>query len=214
MSNQVEVKSWETGKVISSLPLPDHLLSVEVKPHVLSDVVRWQLARRRAGTHKTKTKAEVSGGGKKPFKQKGTGNARQGSIRSPLMPGGGKVFGPIPRSYDYALPKSLRKSALAMVLKMSIEQGHLSVFDKVESVDGKTNPLFKKLKSFGISKALLVTGSHDTMLDRAARNLESFKSLDVQAFNVFDALKYGHIVMSTDQFNSLMEKIGGKHEHH
>ena len=214
MNNQVDVKSWETGEVISTMPLSEALLSIEVKPHVLSDVVRWQLARRRAGTHKTKTKAEVRGGGKKPFKQKGTGNARQGSIRSPLMPGGGKIFGPVPRSYDYALPKSVRRASLAMVLKLSLEQGRLSVFDKLENPDGKTNTLSKKLKSLGISKALLLTDCNNSTLTRSARNLEFIKSLDVKAFNVYDALKYGHIVISKEHFNSLMEKIGGKHEYH
>ena len=142
----VDILNWKKEKV-GQLDLSSDIFEVEVKKDVLHTVVKWQLACRRQGTHMTKTKGLVSGGGKKPFKQKGTGNARQGSTRSPLMPGGGTMFGPVPRSYGYVLPKKVRKVALKMALSHLLKEGKLSVIVSMAS-EGKTNELNKKLKTF------------------------------------------------------------------
>src|SRR3954466_8803727 len=142
----VDVVNWDKKKV-GSVDLDASVFDIVVKKEILQTVVRWQLACRRQGTHKAKTRAEVSGGGKKPFKQKGTGNARQGSIRSPLMPGGGTMFGPEPRDYSYALPKKVRRLALSMALSFLNKEGRLFVIDAMDSKEGKTNELNKRFKS-------------------------------------------------------------------
>ena len=120
------VLNWKKEKV-GTVELPKEIFEVAVKKEVLHEVVQWQLAKRRQGTHMVKTRGLVSGGGKKPFKQKGTGNARQGSSRSPLMPGGAKLFGPVPRSYEYALPKKMRRLGLAMALSHCNQKANCSL---------------------------------------------------------------------------------------
>ena len=128
----VDVLSWDKKKV-GSVDLDPAVFAIPVKKEILQTVVRWQLACRRRGTHKAKTRGEVSGGGKKPFKQKGTGNARQGSIRSPLMPGGGITFGPIPRDYSYTLPKKMKRLGLRTALSFLQKEGRLLVVDRMDS---------------------------------------------------------------------------------
>ena len=135
----VNVLNWKKEKV-GQVDLSPAVFEAEVKLDVLHSVVRWQLASRRQGTHMTKTKGLVSGGGKKPFKQKGTGNARQGSTRSPLMPGGGTMFGPVPRNYAYMLPKKMRKVGLTMALSHLFKEGKLVVVDSMTAA-GKTSEL-------------------------------------------------------------------------
>ncbi|HMN68140.1 MAG TPA: 50S ribosomal protein L4, partial [Bdellovibrionales bacterium] len=154
----VDVLGWDKKKV-GSVDLDASVFDITVKKEILQTVVRWQLACRRRGTHKAKTRAEVSGGGKKPFKQKGTGNARQGSTRSPLMPGGGITFGPVPRDYSYALPKKVRRLGLRTALSFLKKEGRLFVIDGLTSSDGKTKDLAKKLKDFGLEKGVLIDAS-------------------------------------------------------
>ena len=206
---KTEILSWENNQVSGQCDLPESVFGVEVKPHVVSEVVRWQQAKARSGTHMTKTKGLVSGGGKKPFKQKGTGNARQGSSRSPLMPGGGKVFGPVPRSYEYALPKKVRAMALKMVLKSAFLDKKLFVYDQFSS-DGKTNGLFKRILSTGVQKAVLLDGEKQPLLVRASKNLKNFKYLDVTAVNVEDLMKYKTIFVSTQGLSALEKRFGGE----
>src|ERR1700676_2069621 len=136
-------------KKIGDLDLPEEVFKAEIKPHLLQTVVRWQLACRRAGTVATKTKGLVRGGGKKPFKQKGTGEARQGSSRSPLMPGGGTAFGPQPRDYSYTLQKQVKKAGLKTSLSYLMTEGRLWIVDSIKS-DGKTKTLSSALKKFGV----------------------------------------------------------------
>src|SRR3954471_25040833 len=140
----VDVIGWDKKKV-GSAELDASVFDIVVKKEILHTVVRWQLACRRRGTHKSKNRGEVSGGGKKPFKQKGTGNARQGSIRSPLMPGGGVAFGPEPRDYSYVLPKKMKRLGLRTALSYLKKEGRLFVVDSMESTDGKTKDLAKRL---------------------------------------------------------------------
>lgn len=201
----VNVVNWKKEKV-GTVDLDPSVFQVEVKKEVLHEVVNWQLASRRQGTHMVKTRSLVSGGGKKPFKQKGTGNARQGSTRSPLMPGGAKLFGPVPRTYEYALPKKIRRLGLRMALSHLLAEGKLVVVDSLASSKGKTNELAKQLKGFGVEKALMVDSSSTDLMKRAARNLPTYKYFGVEGLNVFDLLKYDTAVISKDSVAKIVER--------
>ncbi len=200
----INVTNWKKEKV-GSVDLAPDIFEVEVKKDVLHSVVRWQLASRRQGTHMTKTKGLVSGGGKKPFKQKGTGSARQGSTRSPLMPGGGTMFGPQPRNYAYVLPKKMRKVGLSMALSHLLKEGKLFVVENMAS-EGKTAELNKRLKTFGVKKAVLVDTIADEKFQLAARNLENYKYFPVAGLNVFDLLKFDAAVITKNSINKIIER--------
>jgi large subunit ribosomal protein L4 len=202
--NTVNVINWKKEK-ISTVELDSSVFSAEVKNEVLHSVVRWQLAGRRQGTHMTKTKGMVSGGGKKPFKQKGTGNARQGSTRSPLMPGGGTMFGPQPRDYSYMLPKKMKKVGLAMALSYLNKQGRLFVVDSMES-DGKTSEMNKRLSLFGLSKAILIDSQVNEKFKLASRNLKNYLYYPVEAMNVYDLLKYDNLVITKNSISSIVNR--------
>lgn len=194
-------------KKVGSVEVPEEILSQELRPDLLQTVVRWQLACRRAGTVATKTKGLVRGGGKKPFKQKGTGNARQGSSRSPLMPGGGTAFGPQPRDYSYTLQKKVKKTGLRVVLSYLYKNEKLWVVDKIET-DGKSNALNKKIKALGAEKAVIVDDASNVELKRAAKNLANFKFVASQGLNVFDLLKYDGCILSKAALVQLTERLG------
>ncbi|MGZ3774146.1 MAG: 50S ribosomal protein L4 [Pseudobdellovibrionaceae bacterium] len=200
----VNVLNWKKEKV-GSIDLASDVFEAPVKKDVLHSVVQWQLASRRQGTHMTKTKGLVSGGGKKPFKQKGTGGARQGSSRSPLMPGGGTMFGPQPRSYAFVLPKKVRRLGLSMALSHLQKEGKLFVVDSMQS-EGKTAELDKRLKAFGLKKAVLVDSQVDDKFSRASKNLESFKYFPVEGLNVFDLLKYDAAVITKDSVAKIVDR--------
>lgn len=201
----VTVYNWKKEKV-GQVELDPSVFEVQPRTEILHEVVQWQLACRRQGTHMVKTRGLVSGGGKKPFKQKGTGNARQGSSRSPLMPGGGKVFGPVPRDYSYALPKKVRRLGLKMALSHLNLNGKLFIVENMTS-EGKTNELAKRVKGFGLEKTVLVDAQRDEMMNRAARNLQACKYLPVEGLNVFDLLKYDSVVMTKDSVAEIMKRL-------
>lgn len=203
--SSVNVVNWKKEKV-GTVDLDADVFAVEVKKDLLQTVVHWQLASRRAGTHMTKTRAMVSGGGKKPFKQKGTGNARQGSNRSPLMPGGAKLFGPMPKSYEYALPKKMRKLGLKMALSYLAKEGRLFVVSDMKS-EGKTGELSKRLKTFGLTKGLLVDAAVDAKFKRATGNLPTFKYQPAEGLNVFDLLKYDHAVLTKESVAKIVDRV-------
>lgn len=192
---------------VGSIELDASIFEVQPKTEILHEVVHWQLASRRQGTHMVKTRGLVSGGGKKPFKQKGTGNARQGSTRSPLMPGGGKLFGPVPRDYSYALPKKVRKLGLRMALSHLNLNGKLFIVDEIASPKGKTKDLLKSLSGFGQSKSVLVDVTGDSLAPRAARNLKSYKYLAVEGVNVFDLLKYDCAILTKKSVEHLVNRL-------
>lgn len=200
------VLNWKKEKV-GTVELAADVFGVEVKKEVLHEVVNWQLASRRQGTHMVKTRAFVSGGGKKPFKQKGTGNARQGTSRSPLMPGGAKLFGPVPRSYEYALPKKMRKLGLKMALSYLVNEGRLFVVDSIES-QGKTAELAKRLKGFGLSKAVLIDSSADAKVKQASGNLAKYRYYGVEGLNVYDLLKYDNAVITKASVEKIVQRWG------
>jgi 50S ribosomal protein L4, bacterial/organelle len=200
----VNVLNWKKEKV-GSIDLASDVFEATVKKEVLHTVVNWQLASRRQGTAMTKTKGLVSGGGKKPFKQKGTGGARQGSSRSPLMPGGGTMFGPQPRSYAYVLPKKVRRLGLSMALSYLQKEGKLFVVDSMQS-EGKTKELSARLKAFGLKKAVLVDSQLNEQFNRASKNLEKFRYFPVEGLNVFDLLKYDAVVITKDSVSKIVDR--------
>lgn len=206
--SKVSVLDWDKKKV-GDLELNKEVFEKPVKLDILHSVVRWQLACRRQGTVMTKTKGLVSGGGKKPFKQKGTGNARQGSSRSPLMPGGGTMFGPQPRDYSYVLPKKMRQLGLKMALSYLHKEGKLFVVDSMTS-EGKTKELAKRFETFGLKKAVLVDQEHNAKFDRASKNLGQFRYYSVDGINVYDLLKYDSLVITKASMNKVADRCGVK----
>ncbi len=205
-TTKATVYNWDKKKV-GEVELAAEVFGAPVRKDLLHTVVRWQLAGRRQGTHMTKTKGFVSGGGKKPFKQKGTGNARQGSSRSPLNPGGGTTFGPLPRSYAYNLPKKVRQAGLRTALSYLNGEGRLFVVDTMTS-EGKTKELAKRLKAFGLEKAVLVDKAADDKFARASRNLEKFRYYSVEGMNVYDLLKYEAAVVTKDSLTKILSRCG------
>jgi large subunit ribosomal protein L4 len=202
----VAVLNWDKKKV-GELDLPAAVFEQPVKKELLHTVVRWQLACRRQGTAMTKTKGLVSGGGKKPFKQKGTGNARQGSSRSPLMPGGGTMFGPQPRDYSYSLPKKVRQAGLRAALSYLQAEGRLFVVEDM-TAEGKTSELAKRLKGFGLTKAVLIDGEANESFTRASRNMPKFRYYSVDGLNVYDLLKYDNAVITRGSVERILSRCG------
>ncbi len=201
------VVDWKNQKV-SEVELPDSIFGVEVRNDILHQVVKWQLACKRQGTHATKTKGLVSGGGKKPFKQKGTGNARQGSTRSPLMPGGGTMFGPQPRDYSYNLPLKVRQAGLKSALSLLFKDGKVTLVKDLKSKDGKTKGLVTQLKGLGLEKAFIIDGQIDQLFERSTRNVKAVKAVNVSKLNVYDLLKFGSLVTTPDAIAAIVQRCG------
>ena len=204
---KVDILDWQK-KSVGQVELPTEVFEVSVKKHILHTVVRWQRACRRQGTHQAKTKGMVRGGGRKPFRQKGTGNARQGSIRSPLMEGGGVTFAPKNRDYSYALPKKIRQLGLKMTLSYLHKNNKVIVLESMTSVDGKTKELSTRLKNFDLKKSYLVDSKPDTLFQRASHNLKGFCYRPVEALNVYDLLKYDHLFLTKEAVDSVSKRCG------
>ncbi len=203
---KVDVLNWDKKKV-GEVERDGKVFGGEVKPATLHALVRWQLACRRSGNHSTKVKGEVAGTNKKPLKQKGTGNARQGMVRSPLFPGGGITFGPKPRDYSYNLPKKMRQAGLRNALSQLNHDGKLFVVESMQG-EGKTKELAARLKKFGLEKAVLLDQKSNDLFGRAARNLPSFRYYSVDGLNVYDLLKYGALVMTKDSLDRVVQRCG------
>src|SRR6185369_16529237 len=180
-----------------------------VNDAVLFDQVLAQLASRRAGTSATKTRAFVRGGGKKPFKQKGTGRARAGSNRSPIWRGGATIFGPQPRSYAYRLPASTRRNALASALAQKARDGEMKVVDKIELAQPKTRELLALLAGLAVADStLVVIGIRDRNIELAGRNLPRVLVLPVEGLNVYDILRHKNLVVAQDALALIEERLG------
>ena len=205
----VDVLDWEKNKV-GRVELPSLVFEQEVRKDLLHTMVRWQLACRRQGSHQAKTRSMVRGSSAKPFKQKGTGNARQGNKRSPLLRGGAVIFGPQPRDYSYSLPKKLKKKALKSALSYLYQEGRLQVVEEMKSSGGKTRELAQMLSSFGLQKAILIDRDRDEMFFRAARNLPQFKYNTVEGLNVYELLKYDRVVFTKDSIEKVVQRCGGE----
>lgn len=202
----IDVRNQDNEKV-STFDLDDNVFGAEVKGHLLHTIVRYQLAKRRQGTHAVKGRAEVRGGGKKPFRQKGTGRARAGTIRSPIWRGGGTVFGPTPRSYAFKLNKKVRRAALASALSKRTEDNNLIVLDKIEFGEIKTKQVIGFMKTFGLEDMLLVC-SADEKVQKSARNLPGVTVLPPEGLNVYDVLLRSNLVMTEDAVKFITERLG------
>lgn len=202
---QIDVLDWNRQKS-KSIELPDIIFAEPIRKHLLHEVVKWQLAKKRQGTHKTKTRREVSGGGKKPLKQKGSGHARQGSIRSPLMRGGGVIFGPSPRDYKYTLNKKIKRAGLRSALSYLVKEKRFYVVPEMTSEKGKTKDLLKQLQSFGVSKAVLMDSLEMPLFKRAARNLPHFRYYSTKGLNVYDLLKYDTAIVTESALGGIIAR--------
>jgi large subunit ribosomal protein L4 len=195
-------------RVKETMELPESVFGVEVKAHLLHHVVVAQLAARRSGTASTKTRKDISGGGKKPFKQKGTGRARMGSSRSPLLRGGGTVFGPHPRGYEIKVNRKAMKAALRSALSAKAQENKLLLVDDLDLSAPRTKEFLKVAAALGISDALLVVDGSPGNLGLGIRNLRSFKALPVSAINVYDILSYDQLVLTRPALEKITEVLG------
>ena len=193
------------GKKVKDIELNENVFGVDVNDIVVHTALVNYLANQRQGTGSTKTRAEVRGGGRKPWRQKGTGRARQGSIRVPQWMKGGIALGPKPRSYKYAIPKKMRKLALKSVLTSKVEEKELIVVDKLELKEIKTKEMVKVLNNLNTKKALIVLSEKNLNVQASARNIENVKTTLVNTINVFDLLKYDNLVVTEDAIKKLEE---------
>jgi len=200
----------QTREKVGEVAVPAALVAGPVREHLLHAVVRSQLAGRRAGTAATKTRGFVSGGGKKPWRQKGTGRARAGSTRSPLWAGGGTIFGPQPRDYAYRLPRSARRAALRAALSDRHAAGKLLVVDGLTLPEPKTKRMVECLRALGLegSSVLVVLAGRDVAIERAARNLPHVKVLRASGLNVYDVLGHADLVITRAALEQIVGRLG------
>jgi len=206
---KTEIKNLD-GKTVGELELSDEVFGVEVKEHLLWEVVKAQRAAKRAGTHSTLRRDEVRGGGKKPYKQKGTGRARQGSTRAPQFVGGGSVFGPKPRDYEYTVPKKVRAGALRSALSLRAKESKLVVVDgwKLDAV--KTKRVAEALEKLGAPSALVVEDKANGKLALSVRNLARAKYLAPEGLNVYDVLNHETLVLTEAAAKAIEQRLAPK----
>lgn len=194
------------GQNVEEIELNEDIFNIEINEHAVYLVVKNILANKRQGTHSAKTRAEVRGGGRKPWRQKGTGRARQGSIRSPQWKGGGVVFAKKPRDYSYTTPKKVRRLALKSVLTSKVQDKEIIVVDNISMEDAKTKSFANMLKAINAdAKALVVVAGHDENIIRAGRNLPTVKTSMAENINVYDILKYNTLVITKDALRVVEE---------
>lgn len=194
------------GKSIQEVELKEDIFNIEVNEHAVYLVVKNILANRRQGTQSAKTRAEVRGGGRKPWRQKGTGRARQGSIRSPQWRGGGVVFAPKPRDYSYTTPKKVRRLALKSVLTSKVQENELILVDALKLEEAKTKAMVQALKALkAAKKSLILVGEGNESVARAAKNIAGVKVLNIQSINVYDLLKYDSLILDQEALNKIQE---------
>lgn len=186
------------GEQVGEIALNDEIFGVPLNESVLHDAAVAQMANRRQGTHDTKTRAEVRGGGRKPWRQKGTGRARHGTIRSPIWRGGGIVFGPHPRDYGYSLPRKVKRLALKSALSAKVAAGELLVLDELKLAEPKTKDIVRILDNLKVNDALLVTADKDENVEKSARNIPNIMPVMASGLNVYDILAYGKLVLTRD----------------
>lgn len=204
---KIAVKTFDNTSA-GEIDLDDTVFGLEVRTDLLFRMVNWQLAKRRSGNHKTKGISEISGTTKKPYKQKGTGHARQGSTRSPQFRGGARIFGPVVRSHAHDLPKKVRKLALRHALSSKAADGKLVVVDAVVADSHKTKGLAAKLTALGLDSALILAGEQiDTNFALAARNLPFIDVLPSQGANVYDILRRDTLVLSRQAVEQLEARL-------
>lgn len=188
---------------VGEIDLSDAVFNAEVKEYLIHEAIKIQLTNRRAGTVSVKNRAAVSGGGKKPYKQKGTGNARQGCIRAPHYPGGGVAFGPRPKEYDLAMNKKARKAALRSALSLLCRNERLTVLDTIQLETISTKAFASVLDRFDISKALIVTGTRNTNVELSARNIPNVKLTGPTNVTPYDLIRYDHLILTKDAVSQI-----------
>jgi large subunit ribosomal protein L4 len=192
------------GTAAGSVTLPDAIFGLEPRADLIQRCVVWQLAKRRAGTHKAKGRAEINRTGKKMYGQKGTGQARHGSARVPQFRGGGRAFGPIPRSHEIGLPKKVRTLALKHALSAKAKDGGIIILEKASVKDGKTKELASHFEKLGLANALIIDGAEvEASFRHAARNIPNIDVLPVQGINVYDILRRGKLVLTKAALDAL-----------
>ena len=197
------------GQIVRQAELPDSVFGVEVRDHLLHEAVQYQLARRRQGTAHTKNRSAVRGGGRKPWRQKGTGRARAGSRSSPLWRGGGAVFGPMPRSYAYSMPKKKRRAALCGALSMKVQDNAFRVVERFDVAEPRTREVVRLIKNFTDEpKVLLLVGESDQALHLSARNIQQVKVLPVVGLNVYDLLHYNTVICAEEALGKIAGRLG------
>ena len=206
----IDVVNLENEKA-GSLDLSSAVFESEVRPHLYHAEVRRQLALRRAGTHSTKNRAAVSGGGAKPYRQKGTGRARQGTIRAPQYAGGGVVFGPVPRGYSHKLPKKMRRAALLSALSQRVQESALTVVDDLQVEGFKTKRVIEILSSLGLadSTVLIVIEDANPTVEASARNIPGVGVLRSDGLNVHDLLRHKHLLITKAAIEKLEARLAG-----
>ncbi len=208
-----------SGVEAGTVDLSADVFGAPVYAHLVHQVVRWQRAKKRAGTHDVLSRSEMKGGGKKPWKQKGTGRARAGSIISPLWVGGAVVHGPTPRSYEFKVPKAIRRKALCSALTAKVKTDNLIVVDEINSTDGKTKGMASMLKNLGVSGSVLVILSDKTFADKASektvnaiRNISRVNLVPVAGINVYDIMRAKFVVVSSDAVKGIESRGLGNFE--
>ena len=185
----------QQGEKVSEIELSDDIFDVPVKASVLHDVVRMQLAGKRSGTASVKHRGDVRGSTRKLFKQKGTGRARRGDIKSPLLRGGGSIFGPDPKSYAYKVPKKVRKLALKMALSSKLKENKIVVLNELEFDEIKTRKFVEVMQAFDVRKALIVVDAENERLEKSSRNVPNVKVLRDEGINVYDLLAHDKLIL-------------------
>ena len=193
------------GNEVGTMELNDAVFGVEINEHLVHLAVVRQLANKRQGTQKAKTRSEVSGGGRKPWRQKGTGHARQGSIRAPQWTGGGVVFAPVPRDYEVKMNKKERRAALKSALTSKVQDNKLVVVDSLALAEAKTKEMQKVLTNLKADKALVVTAADDQKVVLSARNIADVQTATVNTINVYDVMRHNTVVLTKDAVASIEE---------
>ena len=193
------------GKEVGSMELNDAVFGVEINEHLVHQAVVLQLANNRQGTQKAKTRSEVSGGGRKPWRQKGTGHARQGSTRAPQWTGGGVVFAPVPRDYSFKMNKKEKRAALKSVLTSKVQENKFIVLDELKLAEVKTKEMNKVLDNLKVNNALVIIGDDSENVALSARNIAGVQTASVNTINVFDMLKYNTIIATKTSVASIEE---------
>ena len=193
------------GKEVGIMELNDAVFGVEINEHLVHQAVVLQLANNRQGTQKAKTRSEVSGGGRKPWRQKGTGHARQGSTRAPQWTGGGVVFAPVPRDYSFKMNKKEKRAALKSVLTSKVRENKFIVLDELKLAEVKTKEMKKVLDNLKVNNALVIIGDDSENVALSARNIAGVQTASVNTINVFDMLKYNTIIATKSSVASIEE---------
>ena len=193
------------GKEVGSMELNDAVFGVEINEHLVHQAVVLQLANNRQGTQKAKTRSEVSGGGRKPWRQKGTGHARQGSTRAPQWTGGGVVFAPVPRDYSFKMNKKEKRAALKSVLTSKVQENKFIVLDELKLAEVKTKEMKKVLDNLKVNNALVIIGDDSENVALSARNIAGVQTASVNTINIFDMLKYNTIIATKTSVASIEE---------